>query len=114
MISVGIRPQTALARAAGLEVKRGIVVDDALVTSHPRVLAVGECAEHRGVVHGIVAPIHEQAKVAAATLCGEQRVYEGSIPTAKLKVMGVDLVCAGEPGRRPRRGRRRRPDATAS
>ncbi len=97
VISVGIRPQTTLAQASGLKVNRGIVVDDALVTSHPRVLAVGECAEHRGVVHGIVAPIHEQARVAGATLRGETRVYGGSIPSAKLKVMGVDLVCAGSP-----------------
>ena len=97
VISVGIRPQTTLAQASGLKVNRGIVVDDALVTSHPRVLAVGECAEHRGVVHGIVAPIHEQARVAGATLRGESRAYGGSIPSAKLKVMGVDLVCAGSP-----------------
>ena len=97
VISVGIRPQVDLARAVGLQVERGIVVDDAMVTSDPRVLAVGECAQHRGVVHGIVAPIHEQAKVAADTICGIGAAYEGSIPTAKLKVMGVDLVCAGSP-----------------
>ena len=97
VISVGIRPQTALARESGLVVNRGIVVDDALVTSHRRVLAVGECAEHRGVVHGIVAPIHEQARVAGATLRGESRSYVGSIPSAKLKVMGIDLVCTGNP-----------------
>jgi nitrite reductase (NADH) large subunit len=97
VISVGIRPQTTLARETGLNVERGIVVDDTLTTSHPHVLSVGECAQHRGVVHGIVAPIHEQAKVAAATLCGHESAYEGSIPTAKLKVMGVDLVCAGNP-----------------
>lgn len=97
VISVGIRPQTDLARSAGLAVERGIVVDDAMVTSDPRVLAVGECAQHRGVVHGIVAPIHEQAKVAADTICGVEAAYTGSIPTAKLKVMGVDLVTAGAP-----------------
>jgi nitrite reductase (NADH) large subunit len=97
VISVGIRPQTTLAREAGLTVERGIVVDDTLTTSHPKVLAVGECAQHRGVVHGIVAPIHEQARVAAQTLTGVEAAYEGSIPTAKLKVMGVDLVCAGNP-----------------
>lgn len=97
VISVGIRPQVDLARAAGLTVERGIVVDDAMVTSDPRVLAVGECAQHRGVVHGIVAPIHEQAKVAADTICGVEAAYTGSIPTAKLKVMGVDLVTAGAP-----------------
>jgi nitrite reductase (NADH) large subunit len=66
-----------------------------MMTSHERVLAVGECAQHRGVVHGIVAPIHEQAAVAAATLAGERAVYEGSVPSAKLKVMGVDLVSVG-------------------
>jgi nitrite reductase (NADH) large subunit len=95
VLSVGIRPQTQLARETGLEVERGIVVDDTLTTSHPQVLAVGECAQHRGVVHGIVAPIHDQAQVAADTLTGTASRYEGSIPTAKLKVMGVDLVTAG-------------------
>jgi nitrite reductase (NADH) large subunit len=95
VIAVGVRPHVELARAAGLEVDRGVVVDDRLVTSHATVLAVGECAEHRGVVHGIVAPIHEQAQVAAQTLTGVSASYEGSIPTAKLKVMGIDLVTAG-------------------
>jgi nitrite reductase (NADH) large subunit len=96
VVAVGIRPQVQLARDAGLAVRRGIVVDDTLTTSHPRVLAVGECAEHRGVVHGIVAPIHEQAAVAAATVRGAGATYAGSVPTAKLKVMGVDLVTAGD------------------
>jgi nitrite reductase (NADH) large subunit len=98
VISAGIKPHVGLARDTGLQVNRGIVVDDALVTSHPRALAVGECAEHRGIVHGIVAPIHAQARVAARTLCDDQAgaAYEGSVPTAKLKVMGVDLVCAGD------------------
>jgi nitrite reductase (NADH) large subunit len=97
VIAAGIRPSTALARETGLAVERGIVVDDRLVTSHPAVLAVGECAQHRGVVHGIVAPIHEQAAVAAATLTGGAATYAGSVPVARLKVMGVELVCAGEP-----------------
>jgi nitrite reductase (NADH) large subunit len=95
VIAVGVRPHVELARAEGLHVERGIVVDDRLVTSHPHVLAVGECAQHRGVVHGIVAPIHDQAAVAAGTLTGDEAAYAGSIPTAKLKVMGVDLVTAG-------------------
>jgi nitrite reductase (NADH) large subunit len=97
VVAVGIRPQVELARAAGLHVNRGIIVDDQLRTSHPDVLAVGECAEHRGVVHGIVAPIHEQAAVAARVLRGERdATYQGSVPSAKLKVMGVDLVAAGD------------------
>jgi nitrite reductase (NADH) large subunit len=95
VVAVGIRPQVALARATGLDVERGIVVDDRMVTSHPRVLAVGECAQHRGIVHGIVAPIHDQAVVAARTVLGEDALYEGSVPTAKLKVMGIELVTAG-------------------
>jgi len=102
VVSIGIRPQVALARDAGLEVERAIVVDDRMVTSHPRVLAVGECAQHRGVVYGLVAPIHEQAAVAAETLAGAGAGaggaggYEGSVQAAKLKVMGVDLVAVGE------------------
>jgi nitrite reductase (NADH) large subunit len=95
VVSIGIRPRTDLAADAGLRLGRGIVVDDRMTTSHPRVLAVGECAEHRGVVYGIVAPIHEQAAVAAATLTGTDAAYEGSVPAATLKVMGVDVVSAG-------------------
>src|SRR4051812_33682265 len=95
VISIGIRPQVELAREAGLAVERGVVVDDRMVTSADSVLAVGECAQHRGIVHGIVAPIHEQAAVAAATLAGERAAYEGSVPSAKLKVMGIDLVSVG-------------------
>jgi nitrite reductase (NADH) large subunit len=97
VVAVGIRPHVQLARDAGLEVNRGIVVDDTLTTSQANVLAVGECAEHRGVVHGIVAPVHEQAAVAVRVVLGDAgAAYEGSVPTAKLKVMGVDLVTAGD------------------
>ena len=97
VVAVGIRPHVQLARSAGLDVERGIVVDDRMMTSAQNVLAVGECAQHRGVVHGIVAPIHDQAQVAAQTLVAPTAgaTYAGSIPTAKLKVMGVDLVTAG-------------------
>ncbi|MBV9819268.1 MAG: NAD(P)/FAD-dependent oxidoreductase [Solirubrobacterales bacterium] len=97
VIAVGIRPNIELARRIGLSIKRGVVVDDRLVTSRENVLAVGECAEHRGVVHGIVAPIREQAAIAARTIAGDPACYEGSTPSAKLKVMGVELFAAGEP-----------------
>lgn len=96
VIAVGVRPQVDLARRIGLNIDRGVVVDDRLVSSHERVLAVGECAQHRGIVHGIVAPIREQAAVAAKTVAGEQAEYLGSVPSARLKVMGVELVSAGE------------------
>jgi nitrite reductase (NADH) large subunit len=97
VIAVGIRPQVELARRIGLEVDRGIVVDDELRTSAPNVFAVGECAQHRGIVHGIVAPIREQAAIAARTLSGDADArYHGSVPSARLKVMGVELVSAGD------------------
>jgi nitrite reductase (NADH) large subunit len=97
VVSIGIRAETTLAREAGIDCGRGIVVDDRMRSSAADVLAVGECAEHRGVVYGLVAPIHEQAKVAADTLLRRIGLdYAGSIPSAKLKVMGVDLVSIGE------------------
>jgi len=97
VVATGISPQVELARSAGLEVRRGVVVDDQMRTSAPGILAVGECAEHEGVVHGLVAPILEQARVAGRTLSGDAgAVYRGSIPSAKLKVAGIDLVAIGE------------------
>ena len=96
VVSIGIRPQVELARKSGLEIERGIVVDDRMVTSHARALAVGECAQHRGMVYGLVAPIHEQAAVAAQTLTSGGAAYVGSVQSAKLKVMGVDLVAVGD------------------
>ncbi|MBA3327934.1 MAG: NAD(P)/FAD-dependent oxidoreductase, partial [Solirubrobacterales bacterium] len=96
VVSIGIRPETTLAREMGAGCERGIVVDDGMRTSLPGVLAVGECAQHRGIVHGLVAPIYDQARVAAATLAGEDAAYVGSVPSAKLKVAGIDLVSAGE------------------
>jgi ferredoxin-nitrate reductase len=56
---------------------------------------VGECAEHRGAVHGLVGPARRQAQVAAAVLAGMPAAFHGSVPATRLKVMGVDLFCAG-------------------
>ncbi|HEY8008040.1 MAG TPA: FAD-dependent oxidoreductase [Methylocella sp.] len=95
--AVGIRPQTQLANDAGLTVNRGIVVDDQLATSDSKIFALGECAEHRGVVYGLVEPAYEQAKVLARKLAGEESAsYAGSILAANLKVSGVSLFSAGE------------------
>ena len=94
---VGVRPNVDLARAAGLPCERGILVDDAMTTADPAVRAVGECAEHRGVVPGLVAPILAQADVAAASIAGDAAAYKGTAAAAALKVMGVDLVSAGDP-----------------
>jgi nitrite reductase (NADH) large subunit len=98
VISCGIRPNVDEARAAGLLVDRGIVVDDQLRTSEPEVFAVGECAQHRGRMYGLVDPIYEQVRVLADVLTGQnpEARYRGSRLTATLKVMGVDLVSMGE------------------
>jgi nitrite reductase (NADH) large subunit len=97
VVSIGITPELALAREMELACGRGIQVDDGLRTSAPGVWAVGECAEHRGIVYGLVAPILEQARTAAATMLGDDGAYTGSVMSAKLKVAGIDLVAIGEP-----------------
>ena len=97
VMAVGIRPNTALAEQAGLHCQRGVVVSDTLQTiTDPRVYAVGECAAHRGIAYGLVAPLFEQAKVCATHLAqlGIGR-YTGSQISTKLKVTGIDLFSAG-------------------
>ncbi|MFN4329442.1 MAG: nitrite reductase large subunit NirB [Limnobacter sp.] len=97
VMAVGIRPNDALAKSAGLHCNRGVVVTDTLQTvTDPRIYSVGECASHRGVAYGLVAPLFEQAKVCANHLAqfGIGR-YEGSVTSTKLKVTGVDLFSAG-------------------
>ncbi|MCW5634663.1 MAG: nitrite reductase large subunit NirB, partial [Rubrivivax sp.] len=97
VMSAGIRPNTALAESMGLLCNRGIVVTDTLQTvTDPRIYAVGECAAHRGVAYGLVAPLFEQGKVCANHLAqfGIGR-YSGSQTSTKLKVTGIDLFSAG-------------------
>jgi len=97
VMAVGIRPNIALARRAGIFCERGIVVDDALKTSDPDIYGVGECVQHRGECYGLVAPLFEQAKVCANHLAGRGDVrYEGSVTSTKLKVTGIDLFSAGD------------------
>src|SRR5262245_49754761 len=98
VVSCGIRPNVAEAKASGLPVERGIVVDDQMRTADPHVFAVGECAQHKGVCYGIVEPLYEQAKVLAEVLTGTdaRATYPGSRLATTLKVMGVDLVSMGE------------------
>ncbi|GAB2815813.1 nitrite reductase large subunit NirB [Comamonas piscis] len=98
VMAVGIRPNTALAEAMHLHVNRGIVVSDTLQTvTDPRIYAVGECAAHRGIAYGLVAPLFEQGKVLANHLAelGIGR-YQGSLTSTKLKVTGIDLFSAGD------------------
>ncbi|MDZ4252883.1 MAG: FAD-dependent oxidoreductase, partial [Sulfuritalea sp.] len=96
VMAAGIRPNTALAESAKLHCHRGIVVSDTLQTYDPKIYAVGECAAHRGIAYGLVAPLFEQAKVCANHLAqhGIGR-YQGSVTSTKLKVTGVDVFSAG-------------------
>ena len=102
-MAVGIRPETRLATDAGLEIARGIVVNDQMVTSDPDILAVGECVEHDGQLFGLVAPLYDQAKVVAASLTAQPAAFQPVQTATKLKVTGVDLFSAGDfadaPGR---------------
>jgi nitrite reductase (NADH) large subunit len=96
VMAIGIRPNTSLAEAAGLNVSRGIHVDDTMQTYDPRIYAIGECVAHRGTAYGLVAPLFDMAKVCANHLAqlGIGR-YEGSVTSTKLKVTGIDLFSAG-------------------
>jgi nitrite reductase (NADH) large subunit len=96
VFAIGIRPETALARSAGLACNRGIIVDDALATSAPGVFAIGECAEHRGQCYGLVEPAYIQAGVLARRLSGEEADYGGTVLATNLKVSGVPVFSAGD------------------
>jgi nitrite reductase (NADH) large subunit len=96
VMAVGIRPNAVLARDAGLAVGRGVMVDDMLASSDAAISAMGECAEHRGLTYGLVAPAWEQAAILAAQLAGDSRAtYGGSVVGTNLKVAGVSVFSAG-------------------
>ncbi|MGJ7912389.1 nitrite reductase large subunit NirB [Neobacillus sp. LXY-1] len=97
VMAIGIKSNTEIAKNSGIYVNRGIVVNDFMETSAPHIYAVGECAEHREIVYGLVAPLYEQGKVLANRICGMVgEPYQGSITGTQLKVAGVDLFSAGE------------------
>ncbi|MDP4024319.1 FAD-dependent oxidoreductase [Methylobacterium sp. NEAU 140] len=95
VMSVGVRPATALAAAAGLDVGRGIRVDDRMTTSDPDIFALGECAEHRGQVYGLVEPAYEHADTLARHLAGQPAAYQGTSLATSLKVSGLPVFSAG-------------------
>jgi assimilatory nitrate reductase electron transfer subunit len=98
VLACGSRPATTLARQAGLMTRRGVVVDDRLTcVADDRVHAIGDCAEHRGRVHGFVGPAWEQAAVLARLLCGEEARYDGSRVVARLRANGLDVAVLGDP-----------------
>ncbi|MEW6133102.1 MAG: FAD-dependent oxidoreductase [Pseudomonadota bacterium] len=98
VLSAGIRPNIGLARDAALAYRRGVLVDDQLRTSAPDIYAVGECAQHRGRVYGLVAPGFEQAAVAARAIAGQSVHYLGSLSATRLKVADWPVFSMGEVG----------------
>ncbi len=96
IVATGIIPAVELALGAGLPIGRGIKVDDRMLTADPAVSAIGECAEHGGIVHGLVAPGLEQAAVAAEVVTGGEARYQGSIAATNLKVLGCKVFSIGE------------------
>lgn len=101
VLACGVRPEVTLARESGLAVDRGIVVDDLLLTDDPDVFAIGECAQHRGSVYGLVAPAWEQAAVVADVITGRPAVYAGSRLVTRLKAIDLEVAAMGETGPGP-------------
>jgi nitrite reductase (NADH) large subunit len=96
VFAVGVKPNIDLARDAGLDVNRGITVDDFMLTTDPDIFAVGECVEHRGQTFGLVGPLWEHARTCADVLCGGAPApYIAAAPHTSLKVTGVDVFSAG-------------------
>ncbi len=97
VVAIGIRPNIDLARTGGIEVNRGVVVQDDMRTSDPDIYAVGECVEHRGQTFGLVAPLWDMAKICAERLTGiSESVYRPQSLATKLKITGIDVYSAGD------------------
>ncbi len=96
LFSTGVRPNVSLARAAGLAIGRGVQVDDSMQTSVADIYAAGDVAEHRGRLYGIIPPCLEQARVAAQNMIAPgTAVYQGSVMSSSLKIVGLDVLSIG-------------------
>ncbi|MCR4428349.1 MAG: FAD-dependent oxidoreductase [Caldiserica bacterium] len=95
LISAGVRPEVSLFSGKGIAVERGVVVNDQMQTNFPYIYAVGDVAQWRGKMWGIIPPALEQANVAASSIFGETVSYKGTVPSNILKVVGLDLITSG-------------------
>ena len=95
LVAAGITPNSGMAEAAGLKIKKGVVVDDGMRTSDPSIWAVGDVAEHRGQIYGLWQAAIDQAKAAAENIAGGSAEYSGTIPVTALKVVGIDVASMG-------------------
>jgi nitrite reductase (NADH) large subunit len=96
IISAGIIPNVEFAKNSGINVNKGIVVNDYMETNVEGIFAVGDCVEHQGRIYGIIPACLDQAKVAVENIMGRKVEYKGTIPLNSLKVTGVDLTSIGE------------------
>jgi nitrite reductase (NADH) large subunit len=96
LISAGIRPNVNLANKLGLEVDKGVSVNDRLETQNRDVYAAGDLIQHRGVFYGIWPASEEQGKIAGINMAGGNACYEGTVMSNRLKVVGIDLVSSGD------------------
>ena len=96
LISAGVRPEISLGKVLNLEVEKAVKVDDGMRTRLERVYAAGDLIEHRGRYYGIWPAATEQGRVAGTNMAGKETSYSGTLPANKLKVVGIDLVAAGE------------------
>ena len=95
ILAAGVNPNLELARAAGLETGKGVVVNDRLQTSHPKIFAAGDNVSHRGRQYGIIPAAFAQARIAAANALGQAQVYEGTVPSNLLKIGGLFVASSG-------------------
>lgn len=113
IVAAGVRPRIELARAAGLTVDRGILVNDLLQTNDPLIYAAGDSVQHLGRIYGIIPASFQQARAAAFTIAGTPQSYDGTVPSNTLKVMGVHVTSIGEVNPEPgaaQEFRRQEPD----
>ncbi|WP_210589414.1 NAD(P)/FAD-dependent oxidoreductase [Streptomyces sp. GESEQ-35] len=105
VLACGVHPRVGLAQIAGLAVRKGVIVDDELRTSDPHIRAIGDCAQHDGVLYGLATPALEQADVLAESLAGEGNArYTGTRSLTRLTLNGTDafdLAAFGETVPRP-------------
>ena len=95
IVAAGIRPNIRLAKEAGLETDRGLVTDDYLQSSNPKIFGAGDVIQHRGRVYGIIPSSFNQARVVASNILSKKEKYEGTVPSNTLKVVGLDLTSVG-------------------
>jgi nitrite reductase (NADH) large subunit len=96
LVSAGVRPELKLAKALGLEIDKGVKVDDAMQTGRESIYAAGDLIEHRGRFYGIWPASMEQGATAGAAMAGQSAPYQGTVLANSLKVVGLDLTAAGD------------------